>query len=377
MKKILLILLTLFPLLAIAQNLTNTSSLNITKTWSQEPDGYTYPIRIRVPTGTVPQNGFPVCILLHGNGGNGNGMVNQNANVLECHVLVAPTGYKNSWNICGENSDAPDMEMVNDLVNLLQAYDNINPNQIRILGSSNGAGLANRAFIENTNPGIDRICAVVSHLNEPQYHSGGFYMPSGSTNSSDAYCGYDVSTNPLTTRKYLSISNMNDQIIPYDGGPSLVGVDFLPAEEAAYIIAQNQGYTGSQLELGTVIGDPQISEFSYLSGKVVHLKGDAAHGINATQRDYMKGFFSDCTITVGLENNQLDKIKVYPNPINSLFILERTSSQTMPYSIFNTVGQVVFRGTSTSKTLQIDLSELPPSIYFLKVDKQTIKMIKQ
>jgi len=377
MKKILLILLTFLPLFAIAQNLTNTSNLNITKTWSQEPNGYTYPVRVNVPMGAVPQNGFPVCILLHGNGGNGNGMVAQHINVLGCHALVAPTGYENSWNICGEKSDAPDMEMVNDLVHLLQGYENINPNQIRILGSSNGAGLANRAFIESTNPGVDMVCAVVSHLNEPQYHSGGFHKPSSSTDSSEPHCGYDALTNPLTTRKYLSISNTNDQIIPYEGGTSVVGVDFLPAEEAAYIIAQNQGYTGNQLESGTSIGDPEIFEFSYLSGKVVHIKGDAAHGRNATQSNYIKNFFSDCAITVGLEDSQLEEIKVSPNPMNSFIRIERTSSKAMPYSIFNTLGQEVSAGISTSKTMQIDLSELPANVYFLKVDNQVVKMIKQ
>jgi len=30
--------------------LTNSTDLSITKTWSQEPSGYTYPVSIRVPT---------------------------------------------------------------------------------------------------------------------------------------------------------------------------------------------------------------------------------------------------------------------------------------------------------------------------------------
>ena len=46
------------------------------------------------------------------------------------------------------------------------------------------------------------------------------------------YCGYDSIAKPLTTRKYLSISNDNDNLIPYTGGFSPVGVDFLDAEPA-------------------------------------------------------------------------------------------------------------------------------------------------
>jgi poly(3-hydroxybutyrate) depolymerase len=230
-------------------------------------------MNISVPVGIVPPNGFPVCILLHGNGGNGAGMMNEFMDILECHALVAPTGYLNSWNICAEDSDAPDIEMINDLVNILQTYSNINPNKIRIIGSSNGAGLANNIYIENNNTGIDIVCAIVSHLNEPQYHLGNFYKPSASTDPLSSFCGYDNLVNPLATRKYLSISNDNDPIIPYSGGTSVVGIDFLPAETAAYNIALNQGYTGSQLTSGITMGNPQITEYSYLSADVVHIKG--------------------------------------------------------------------------------------------------------
>ena len=82
---------------------------------------------------------------------NGNQMVNQFSNILSCHVLVAPTGYQNSWNICQEGSDAPDTDLVGSLIDTLQSFTNVNRNKIRILGSSNGGALANRLFIENNN----------------------------------------------------------------------------------------------------------------------------------------------------------------------------------------------------------------------------------
>ena len=315
--RILLYIFLCFPILGVSQNLESTTNINITKSWSQEPSGYSYPMNINVPAGIVPPNGFPVCILLHGNGGNGAGMMNEFMDILECHALVAPTGYLNSWNICAEDSDAPDIEMINDLVNILQAYSNINPNKIRIIGSSNGAGLANNIFIENNNTGIDIVCAIVSHLNEPQYHLGNFYKPSVSTDPLSSFCGYDNLVNPLATRKYLSISNDNDPIIPYSGGTSVVGIDFLPAETAAYNIALNQGYTGSQLTSGITMGNPQITEYSYLSGDVVHIKGDAAHDANNTQLDYIKDYFLDCADVSNIDDYNLDKIKVYPNPTNS------------------------------------------------------------
>jgi poly(3-hydroxybutyrate) depolymerase len=275
--------------------LTLNSNIDISKSWTQEPTGYTYSIDIHIPTEEMPSDGFPVCILLHGNGGNGLDEIDHWSTVLTTHVLVAPTGYMNSWNLCNEDSNAADIEMVDTLANLLQEYTNINPNKIRILGNSNGAGLANSIFIENLNSGIDIVCAIVTHLTVPQYHLENFYKIGNDTDPSDDYCGYeDLAATPLTSRKYLNISNDNDGIIPYLGGASPVGMDFLNAQDAIYVIAKSQGYDGNKLpDSGTPIGNPVVFEYSYLSGDVVHIRGEAYHGINPTQRDYVKTFLKE------------------------------------------------------------------------------------
>ncbi len=218
----------------------------------------------------------------------------QFGSTLSSHILVAPTGYQNSWNIAAENSEAPDVQMIGDLVPMLQGYGNVNSNHIRVLGVSNGGSLANRIFAENRNPGIDIVSSVVSQLNTFQFRSGQFFKPSGVTDPSRPDGGYDVAILPLTTRKYLSVANVNDPIIPYEGGASRVGLTLLPAETAAYNIAQLKGYSGSLLTLGTEIGSgvSAITEFEYLSGEVVHLKGSAGHQLNSAQKSYITEFFA-------------------------------------------------------------------------------------
>ncbi len=296
MRQILSILLLILPGWAYSQVLSNTTNINIIKTWDQEPNGWAYPMSIHVPEGDVPAGGFPVCILLHGNGGNGAGTITQFENLLDCHALVAPTGYMNSWNICSEDSEAPDLEMIEDLAIQLQTYTNINPNQIRVLGTSNGAALANNVFINNTNTGIDAITAIVSQLSDVQFHMGDFYKASGETSSSSPFCGYDQIASPISGRKYLSICNENDGVIPYTGGPSSVGINFLPAQAAAHIIALNQGHSGGQVpDPGTQIDTSNVYEYSYLSGQVVLLRGDAGHGTNTTQINYIKDFLGNCS----------------------------------------------------------------------------------
>jgi poly(3-hydroxybutyrate) depolymerase len=358
-------------------NLTSSTSISIKKTWSQQPNGYTYPMNIFVPTGAVPQGGFPVCILLHGNGGNGPGMVNQFLSTLSCHILVAPSGYQNSWNICAENSDAPDVEMIQDLVNNLQGYTNVNPNKIRILGSSNGAGLANRVFIENTNPGIDIICAIVSHLNEPQYHSGNFYKPGNTTDPSGSFCGYNVLANPLKSRKYLSISNDNDNLIPYLGGTSVVGVSFLAAETAALTIAKYKGHTNNILATGVTMGDPSITEFSYLSGDVVHLKGNAMHGTNATQRSYIKKYFSDCQASTSVPAIlPAGVFEISPNPasdyVDILSMSEMPEKVTLQLIGLN--GQQLLtkniNGIIAGESIRLPLNHIHSGLYFLRIQTE-------
>jgi poly(3-hydroxybutyrate) depolymerase len=357
-----------------SSNLTSSTSISIKKTWSQQPNGYTYPMNIFVPTGAVPQGGFPVCILLHGNGGNGPGMINQFLSTLSCHILVAPSGYQNSWNVCAENSDAPDVEMIQDLVNNLQGYTNVNPNKIRILGSSNGAGLANRVFIENTNPGIDIICAIVSHLNEPQYHSGNFYKPGNTTDPSGSFCGYNVLATPLKSRKYLSISNDNDNLIPYLGGTSVVGVSFLAAETAALTIAKYKGHTNNILATGVTMGDPSITEFSYLSGDVVHLKGNAMHGTNATQRSYIKKYFSDCQAYTSVPSIlPAGVFEISPNPASDYvdILSMGAMSENLTLQLIGLNGQHLLtkniNGIIAGESIRLPLNHIHSGLYFLQI----------
>jgi hypothetical protein len=307
----------------------------------------------------------------------------QFGSVLPCHILIAPTGYQNSWNICSENSDAPDVEMINDLVNNLQGYSNVNPNKIRILGTSNGAGLANRIFIENTNPGIDIVCAVVSHLNDFQYHLGDFYKPSGNTNSSSSYCGYDIVSKPLSSRKYLSISNVNDQLIPYNGGLSNVGATFLPAETAAFTIATYKGYKGSLLNSGTTIGTGtlEITAYSYVSGDVVHVKGTAGHQTNATQKSFISDYFSDCEPVLGIENDNLSNIEIYPNPASNILNIKVDAVLIgKNYSLYDNLGKNILGGKLHSEISHINMADLTKGVYFLYIDgklNQVIKVIKK
>ena len=383
MKNAIIFILLFSPFVVFCQNLTNNTNITITKTWSQEPSGWTYPIAIDVPNTPVPQGGFPVCIALHGNGGNGNNSLNQFKNILDCHIVVAPSGYMNSWNISDENSEAPDVEMVTDLINQLQTYSNINPNKIRIAGTSNGAALANRILIENDNSGIDIICAIVSQLSECNYHSNNFHSPSAATGGGAPDCGYDIVQTPLSGRKYLSICNSNDPLIPYQGGAS-VGVIFLDAQLSTYIIAKSQGYQGVQLTgSGNPIGSgPTVAfEYSYLSDQVVHLKGNANHGLNNTLSNYIHDYFEVSCSSTSINENLNQNISISPNPGNNQIKIKGIEKlqEADKIIIYNSRGIQEFKKKNNSEF--IDISKLNSGIYFISIyhsnGVEIIKFIKK
>lgn len=278
------------PAEAHAQDLSGASDLSLVQAWSQEPDGWSYPVEVMVPPGPVPVGGHPVSILLHGNGGNGGSMLFLTSTWLEDHIRIAPTGYLNSWNLCGEASEAPDIAMLSDLIDQLTAFDNVDPNHIRMIGFSNGAGLVNQAFIELDHPGLDAFVGFVSQMNEPQYHAGAFHRPSGATFGPAPFCGYDEVMEPAQGRRYLNICNTNDNVIPYGGGPS-VGNVFLPAEFAIHQVALQQGHIGPAVA-GEPIDGTDLVEFSYLGGDVVLLQGNAVHAANQDQIDYADAFLA-------------------------------------------------------------------------------------
>ena len=282
--------------------LINSSDLSIEKTWTQTVNNvpntsvtYTYPISIRIPTiPSLATKKVPVVIILHGNGGNGSAEITAWQNYLGDHIIIAPTGYSNSWNLANEESKAPDIEFLKDLIAKLKGFNNVDQSKIKFLGFSNGAGMVNRAFIEIDAPDIDSYVTIGTQLYDPQYRNDTFFFPSGQTGSSPAQ--YNTATIPLQNKRYLSIHSTDDGTIPYAGGvvSGNIGLTFLPVQESAFVIAKSQGYTGGQIPDGGGVfyGTNNTYYYSYLGGRVTHYKTQAGHTIATFMREIVQAFMT-------------------------------------------------------------------------------------
>jgi hypothetical protein len=68
-----------------------------------------------------------------------------------------------------------------------------------------------------------------------------------------------------------------------------------------------------------------------------------------------------------------EKLRVYPNPVNSQ--LRITNYESGDYSIFSVMGQVLMQGKLQNNTINVEA--LSSGMYYLKVDGKTVKFVKE
>jgi len=244
----------------------------VTQSWSQEKD-FKRPYYVSVPP-AAEQRKLPVFVFLHGNGGNAKGAMNgfrRGHPVLAArYIMVFPDGYQKSWNIVSERSKADDRGFIEAIVEKVTTYDNVQKDNVTIMGSSNGAALVNQLAIECRLPNIRNYIAGVSPLNVFQ-HDGKNFKAKGDDNN------YGAVITPLAGKRLMNISGTDDRLVPYRGGlsrgiPAKGGkLGFVDAEESIFLWAKAMGYKGEKLSRPSrVTGKLEI--FSYLDGEVVHYK---------------------------------------------------------------------------------------------------------
>ena len=158
---------------------------------------------------------YPLVFFFHGNGGSAESWVIQNQDFINNHQFIGiyPQGYKKSWNLGAEASNADDIEFCNRIMDELMNYKNVNYNKIFAIGTSNGSAIVNELAIK-----VDflrGIAPIASQLTMKQEIGD-----SQSYLSAYQVCGSD------------------DQVIPYQGGISSVGHNFRSADESALMWAE-------------------------------------------------------------------------------------------------------------------------------------------
>lgn len=82
--------------------------------------------------------------------------------------------------------------------------------------------------------------------------------------------------------------------------------------------------------------------------------------------------------TTSIKTNKVQAVnyKVFPNPFNQIFTIEKNSTQVYEFKIYTLMGQLVSSGKLNSQLNPVDLTSLAPNTYLLKIDNQWFRLIK-
>ena len=217
MTKHVLLLIILFFTLACSRNESLASTNRTTYLESKtiffeqfvEGDKINRPVIIQAPDAVDAFGNYPIVIALHGRGGSNSQWIKTLRSFTESgeFIGVYPQGHLNSWNLGQEPSKADDIAFIERVIDSLLLYSNVDGDRIFVLGSSNGAGLANKLGAESNK--IKAIAPVASQL---------------------------ITSIVITpNKKPVSVFQVNgekDTTIPIEGGNKF-GHDFLSALESA------------------------------------------------------------------------------------------------------------------------------------------------
>lgn len=242
-------------------SLSNVSELYHTQSWSQETS-YKRVALIKYPNSDAQSH--PVLVVLHGANSNAYSMMSQYLN-LDSYILVALQGYDNRWNIQTESTKADDLDYIENIINQLKTYSDVDANNISLLGSSNGAAMVNRAMIELPAGTFKNAITLASQLSTDQYNNNTFW---GDDNNDGVY---DTSYGLSQDLRVLSLHGTGDDLIPYGGGyAGFIDRTFLEARQSNLILARALGYTGNLASSTTPFSNSNIVKYEYLSGDVIH-----------------------------------------------------------------------------------------------------------
>ncbi len=84
------------------------------------------------------------------------------------------------------------------------------------------------------------------------------------------------------------------------------------------------------------------------------------------------------TFTVNVETNYTNTdLRIFPNPTNSHLCINSNENINI-ITLFNELGETLYSNSSINdKEHTIDLSGYLPGIYFIKIDRQVMRVVKQ
>jgi len=239
---------------------------------------------VKMPTRRASESveKHPVTILLHGSSGNPEHMINWHG-YLTSHILVGCEGFRKDWNISFDATHAPDVDFIRRLILELRTYDNVDTENITILGYSNGSSLLNRLMIELEDGLFQNAIGMGSQLRFIQYNNGQFWHdPNGIWDYSEPIV-------PASGRRFLYMHGAAEEVLDIEGvfipDPSIE--IFMPVLDSMNAWAKALGGDDArELTAADAVEDDEGYTYNFVDGLVeYYLIKDANHGMATPERN--------------------------------------------------------------------------------------------
>jgi|TARA_B110000208_G_scaffold162766_1_gene199302 polyhydroxybutyrate depolymerase len=192
----------------------------------------------------------------------------------------------------------------------------------------------------------------------------------------------------------LQIHGTSDSTVPYNGDTWTRSIEDVISYWANYNNCETNPTTTALADIDPSDGST-VEHIVYIDGDngltTEHMKviggghtwpGSAFnfpgtnYDINASMEIWQ--FFSRFDINGTLSVNKFDnrQVIIYPNPTNSKINLSLNFSEELNYELFSSLGKLLIIGTIKTNNQEIDLSNLSPNIYYLKLGNQVFKILK-
>lgn len=202
----------------------------------------------------------------------------------------------------------------------------------------------------------------------------------------ESYC------KPVHPTGIITILGTDDYISPYNGLIYL-GVEYYLSAEAMHSYWANQNNCEIAPTMSTV--SPSVERYTWATASgciyVEELKviggGHDWPGVNGNMtinadeeiwqfvsRYDINGLI-ECS-TASMDDTSKDTFRLYPNPVTSELTIQIDVSNEKEYKIYSTAGEVLLSGNLNFNSNTIDVSSLPSSIYFLKINSHVLKFVR-
>ena len=354
-------------------------------------DGQNRSFIVYVPSSYDATTQVPLLFNFHGGGGTSSGFINyendmrpiaDTANFIAVYpqAAVDPTDGSNSW-LHKTPTTHNDVNFIEAIIDTLSNDYNIDNDRVYACGYSEG-GLFSYELGCRLNNRIASFASVSGSMLTESYrlnngfgscspiHPTAVLLIPGTSDGSfhsmyNGFQPYYLSVNEITT--YWA--NHNNTAI----NPTVTAVPNSNTSDGSTVekrIWENGDNCVAVQELKVINGD---HDWPGSSGNM---------DINASQEiwkfvsKYDINGLINCGSTEITTSKDL-KFEIFPNPTSNIIYLNNLNKNSSNFQIFSSIGKLVMNGPINKTNISVDISNLKPQLYILKIDGISYKIIKE